>query len=258
MLSAGSEYCYAYSALCCRLEEEKRKLRDRDKPGKQQQGGGSGSSGSLAAVAAAAVASSGGSGATTASAAAAAAAASSSARVSRADLTVRGRSPGLRPCPTPQHMHCRLIDNRGCHMSAAPSPLPRSAPDPPPTRSRPAPLFPRPRPAQNVRVVQPNLVYAVGLALDICTEEALRGAEFFGAYGRTLKVSVNRGSQYSSALARHGPTGSAYVTFKRPEGACVGGPARCGAAAGGVLSWMGLRWLLLRWPARLLACQHCQ
>lgn len=34
-----------------------------------------------------------------------------------------------------------------------------------------------------------------------------------------LQISVNRSNQYASALAKHGPTGSAYVTFKRPEDA---------------------------------------
>ena len=71
----------------------------------------------------------------------------------------------------------------------------------------------------NVRVVQPNLVYAVGLPLDICDEEILRQNEFFGQYGKTVKISVNRSNQYASALAKHGPTGSAYVTFRRSEDA---------------------------------------
>jgi len=71
----------------------------------------------------------------------------------------------------------------------------------------------------NVRVVQPNLVYAVGLPMDICHEEVLREPEFFGQFGKTIKISVNRSNQYASALAKHGPTGSAYVTFKRSEDA---------------------------------------
>ena len=79
-------------------------------------------------------------------------------------------------------------------------------------------------PVQNVRVVQPNLVYAVGLSLDICQEEALRDTQYFGQFGRAIKISVNRSNQFGSALARHGPTGSAYVTFKRPEGEPGGGP----------------------------------
>jgi hypothetical protein len=71
----------------------------------------------------------------------------------------------------------------------------------------------------NVRVVQPNLVYAVGISMEICHEDTLKDAEFFGQFGKTVKISVNRSNQYASAMARHGPTGSAYVTFKRAEDA---------------------------------------
>lgn len=103
-------------------------------------------------------------------------------------------------------------------------------------------LSPLPRPAcpQNVRVVQPNLVYAVGLSLDICHEEALRDQHYFGQFGRTVKISVNRSNQFGSALARHGPTGSAYITYKRPEGGWVGG-SWC-AAGGGGWEVVGGRW----------------
>lgn len=45
---------------------------------------------------------------------------------------------------------------------------------------------------QNIRVVQPNLVYAVGLSLDICHEEALRDTQYFGQFGRTGKQDVAR------------------------------------------------------------------
>jgi hypothetical protein len=82
-------------------------------------------------------------------------------------------------------------------------------------------------------VVQSNLVYAVGLPLDVCHEDILKEADYFGQFGRTLKVSVNRSNQYASALARHGPTGSAYVTFRRAEDAL-----RCIKTLDGTL-WKG-------------------
>ena len=41
---------------------------------------------------------------------------------------------------------------------------------------------------QNVRVVQPNLVYAVGLPLEICNEDLLRENEYFGQFGKVFKV----------------------------------------------------------------------
>ena len=66
---------------------------------------------------------------------------------------------------------------------------------------------------QNVRVIQRNLVYAIGIPLKYCKEDVLRKYEFFGKYGRILKISVNRNGIYSSASNSNGPTGSAYVTF---------------------------------------------
>ena len=87
---------------------------------------------------------------------------------------------------------------------------------------------------QNVRVVQRNLVYAVGLAMEICYEATLMGPEYFGAFGKMVKqMSVNRMGPYGSAVSRNGPTGSAYITFKRPEDA-----KRCIEAVNGV-TWGG-------------------
>lgn len=80
---------------------------------------------------------------------------------------------------------------------------------------------------QNVRVVQPNLVYVVGLPLELCDEEVLAGPAHFGGYGRIVKVSVNRlqPAGGGAAPARHGATGSAYVTFRAPADAlrCIRG-----------------------------------
>lgn len=68
----------------------------------------------------------------------------------------------------------------------------------------------------NIRVVQPNLVYAVGLPMDTCHEDVLREQEFFGQFGRIVKVSVNRAQPHGagSTPPRQGATGSAYVTFR--------------------------------------------
>ncbi|KAI8465613.1 MAG: RING/Ubox like zinc-binding domain-containing protein [Monoraphidium minutum] len=75
-----------------------------------------------------------------------------------------------------------------------------------------------PKNLQQVRVVQRNLVYAVGLPLRLCTEEALADKQYFGAYGRIKKISINRSTPFSQ-VQRNGPTGSAYVTYCRPEDA---------------------------------------
>ncbi|KAL0031817.1 hypothetical protein WJX79_008987 [Trebouxia sp. C0005] len=86
----------------------------------------------------------------------------------------------------------------------------------------------------NVRVVQRNLVYAVGLAMELCYEDTLMGPEYFGAFGKMVKqMSVNRMGPYGSSVSRNGPTGSAYITFKRPEDA-----KRCIEAVNGAV-WGG-------------------
>lgn len=43
-----------------------------------------------------------------------------------------------------------------------------------------------------MRVVQRNLVYVVGLALDICYEDVLKGLDYFGQYGKIVKVRLSR------------------------------------------------------------------
>jgi len=80
---------------------------------------------------------------------------------------------------------------------------------------------------QNVRVIQRNLVYAIGIPLKHCKEDTLKKAEFFGKYGNILKISVNRqgptgGSRYQNGPSNsNGPTGSAYVTFKESKDAAT-------------------------------------
>eukprot|EP00210_Caulerpa_lentillifera_P004558 g4348.t1 len=76
---------------------------------------------------------------------------------------------------------------------------------------------------QELRILQRNLVYAVGLSLEICTEKVLCEEEFFGQFGAIKKISVNRSSPYSSRQSKNGPTGAAYVTFEHNESAmkCV-------------------------------------
>mmetsp|Transcript_22249 Transcript_22249/g.35779 ORF Transcript_22249/g.35779 Transcript_22249/m.35779 type:complete len:722 (-) Transcript_22249:131-2296(-) len=65
----------------------------------------------------------------------------------------------------------------------------------------------------NVRVVQRNLVYLIGLAPSIAAEETLRSKEFFGQYGKIIKVALNRNSD------RGDPSYSAYITFAREQDA---------------------------------------
>ena len=41
---------------------------------------------------------------------------------------------------------------------------------------------------QNVRVVQRNLVYVVGLPMELCYEDMLSSTEYIGQYGKIVKV----------------------------------------------------------------------
>lgn len=73
----------------------------------------------------------------------------------------------------------------------------------------------------SVRVVQKNLVYVIGLPHRVGSDEGmLRRHEYFGKYGKILKVVINRNNHYNSGPS---PTVSAYVTFARKEDAskCV-------------------------------------
>ncbi len=83
-------------------------------------------------------------------------------------------------------------------------------------------------------MVQRNLVYVVGLNLEICYEDTMAQPEYFGNFSKQIKqISCNRGGPYGAAALRNGPTGSAYVTFKRPEDA-----RRCIEAVHGAV-WAG-------------------
>jgi CCR4-NOT transcription complex subunit 4 len=44
----------------------------------------------------------------------------------------------------------------------------------------------------SVRVIQRNLVYIVGLPLNLADEDLLQHREYFGQYGKVLKVSMSR------------------------------------------------------------------
>jgi hypothetical protein len=64
---------------------------------------------------------------------------------------------------------------------------------------------------QNLRVIQKTLVYVIGLAPEIASEEKLKSVEYFGQYGNLTKVVVNTNNVYNAT--RGGPSYSAYLTF---------------------------------------------
>lgn len=66
-----------------------------------------------------------------------------------------------------------------------------------------------------LRVIQKTLVYVIGLAPDIATEERLGSLDLFGQYGKIDKIVINTSNVYHSG--RGGPSYSGYVTFASPR-----------------------------------------
>ncbi|XP_055634687.1 uncharacterized protein DDB_G0283357 isoform X2 [Toxorhynchites rutilus septentrionalis] len=62
----------------------------------------------------------------------------------------------------------------------------------------------------NVRVVQKNLVFVVGLPPRLADPEILKKHEYFGKYGKIHKVVINPSTTYAGV---QGPSASAYVTY---------------------------------------------
>lgn len=69
---------------------------------------------------------------------------------------------------------------------------------------------------QNVRVMQRNLVYVIGLPVHFAEEEILRSHECFGQYGKIVKAVVNKSHLNTD---RANATASAYITFANKEDA---------------------------------------
>lgn len=81
------------------------------------------------------------------------------------------------------------------------------------------------------RVVQRNLVYVIGISARIAHENILKEPEFFGQYGKIIKIVVNRrnltvdgsesviGNGGMTSSSTSGPSASAYITFVRKEDA---------------------------------------
>ncbi|XP_013776233.1 CCR4-NOT transcription complex subunit 4-like isoform X2 [Limulus polyphemus] len=68
----------------------------------------------------------------------------------------------------------------------------------------------------NLRVVQKNLVFVVGLPPRLAEAEVLKKHDYFGKFGKIHKVVVNHSTSYAGS---QGPSASAYVTYYRAEDA---------------------------------------
>ncbi|KDR15329.1 CCR4-NOT transcription complex subunit 4 [Zootermopsis nevadensis] len=68
----------------------------------------------------------------------------------------------------------------------------------------------------NVRVVQHNLVFVVGLPSRLADAEVLKKHEYFGKFGKIQKLVINQSTSYAGS---QGPSASAYVTYQKPDDA---------------------------------------
>ena len=68
--------------------------------------------------------------------------------------------------------------------------------------------------AVNVRVVQRNLVYVIGLSPAIADEAVLRSSNFFGQYGPISKIMVNKSHLVNSPKKSAKNSSAAYITYK--------------------------------------------
>jgi len=71
----------------------------------------------------------------------------------------------------------------------------------------------------NVRVVQKNLVFVVGLSPRLADPDILKKPDYFGKFGKIHKVVINHSTQYAGSQIQQGPSASAYVTYYKSEDA---------------------------------------
>ncbi|KAI7907650.1 uncharacterized protein BX663DRAFT_491569 [Cokeromyces recurvatus] len=75
----------------------------------------------------------------------------------------------------------------------------------------------------NMRVVQKNLVYIIGLHPKLATEEIIRSPEYFGHFGKIAKVVINKRqiapTSHANGATSMQPSAAVYVTYARKEDA---------------------------------------
>lgn len=85
------------------------------------------------------------------------------------------------------------------------------------------------RDMQTVRVIQKNLVYVIGLPLEVSSEATIRRKDMFGQYGHLSKIVVNN----RNPICDKSSTCGVYLTYDTNEQAlecikCVDGFTLCG------------------------------
>lgn len=69
---------------------------------------------------------------------------------------------------------------------------------------------------QEMRIVQRNLVYVIGIPSSLAREESIKRNDLFIRYGKVTKVAVNKKTAHSNAPR---PSFSAYITYRTREDA---------------------------------------
>ncbi|KAG2237921.1 hypothetical protein INT48_002226 [Thamnidium elegans] len=77
----------------------------------------------------------------------------------------------------------------------------------------------RPVSADDMRVVQKNLVYIIGLHPKLATEEIVRSHDFFGQFGKISKIVINKRPALPASQMSSQPSAAVYVTYYRKEDA---------------------------------------
>lgn len=72
----------------------------------------------------------------------------------------------------------------------------------------------------NYRIIQKNLVYVIGLSEKLTNKELLSKYEYFGQYGQTTKIIVNKNKAYYGENQKK-PSYSAYISYSTPAEASV-------------------------------------
>eukprot|EP00375_Theileria_parva_P003191 XP_765872.1 hypothetical protein [Theileria parva strain Muguga] len=65
---------------------------------------------------------------------------------------------------------------------------------------------------KDIRVIQRNLVYVVGIPLKLAKKEILKRYEYFGQYGKIQHIVVNKSNTYSNVNI---PSYTAYITYSK-------------------------------------------
>eukprot|EP00795_Rhopilema_esculentum_P012807 gene12807-3546_t len=70
------------------------------------------------------------------------------------------------------------------------------------------------QPLSKDEVIQKNLLFVVGLSQRLADIELLKKHEYFGKYGKIMKVIINPSTNYAGP---QGPSASAYITYSKEE-----------------------------------------